>query len=1628
MASLITVRLSKGDSPSLGFRLQGGKDFGTPLVIQKVNIGSPAERAGLLAGDSVIKVNNTDVFNLRHKDAQDVIIRAGPAFELTVQRGGSVWKPSVIPTGTIHTASPTSPITKTSLVANKKENIGSIGTGHNLSAKPFSAQLNGAVNGGPKLVNNQYNSPLKLYSEESIAETLSAQTEVLSTGALGVNFKKNEKNYDATNSAVYRMLQEAEKEPKTPEAEPESAVVPSAITGLRHVSAPENRPPSSNPQLPPGQNICADCERLIVGVFVRIKDKNLHVECFKCSTCGTSLKNVGYYNINNKLYCDVHAKLAARSNPPAPNLVPITVPPGGKAPASAISTALATHSLPSPSPLSPKTNLAQPFQLSQDKETNLISTPLQNLNINSDFNSPNKPNNHLLSSATPLSYSKYLNKAGNYSTTPKPFSSVSAPTTNQSFNTLPKTAPLSPVASGPAPASYSPVSSTGRSVQSIVWPPQPEEPEVPTACPLYVPPETHLRVIPKPHKCEDCEYSDATSDTKDSELEEINIMAQFQEPKLSLCSEEVSGITSGRSAVECVETITETLETQRLVESVLKNRPRSPPPLDKDIVIPEVKKPSESIPCVDCSQSNICLNKETCELKRLSEFKPNTVECKLKSQVDNAVPQQWESPMVQALRTVPEGDPFKQIPKKHSSSALASALAIAPAEPFTAQMSTHLEPVPLPEETVPYFPPEHPILVEPKEPKPEKPESKFVKALQTAPERPFSPVGAAPVKKKKNPTDEFFKDLPKPQSKLSMREALTTASDRPYTPLFMENVKINESCLKESKVERQNLQKPLKPSVLPSSFQKPLVEEKPRVPKPFPVKICEKKEEREEEKQTDVKKSTTIEKHQTHSTTEESIENVDENPQQGMYPLFKGFSCSFENKSEHSQFKIEISTTPPIINTERSQTPSVKISRTGESSESITETVTEESKTREKLKQETKEKTIEKKAEQIVLKKPLPLAGTLHKPEALPQYQVNLSESLEADLQMMQKVETSKARHEQQKIVSAPSKPPREIHTKPVITIQPGETQPHQPEQSFKPVRDDRAPCTTFSPRPRPITPSMINKLPPTIPYYQANLVAQQHKAAEVNLLNPTSPAISRSPSPCPERRRSPSPFRAAATAAAAAIRAKSPAAGPPPNPLKSNKPLPTPRDTKLEEAKKSVASYIPQYQSKIDVVEKSQVDPQMYSAYSETHNIAGQKVQSVMSGQSVEVDLAQKSMMRENRQIEDAMRTQVMTQQFAQGSASTAVREQSHSDYLEQMKRSEAQSVEMLSGGQVQVQRKKTVTEEFEHSQKSKTVEIEHNVSTTKSHPFRDVKNPQIEGQGIVGLHVTNPQPLSSPFLKQTPQQCPKLCPSSSQQCPATRPCQQFQKPPVKQVPAPSITSPIKHVSAPSGSAQKPSVNKSNIPVPRAGSGSGGGRQAGAIGVAPKRGRGVLNTAALGGTRIALCASCHSQIRGPFITALGKIWCPEHFICATPSCRRPLQDLGFVEEQGQLYCEYCFEQYLAPPCAKCGSKIKGDCLKAIGKNFHPECFNCVYCGKLFGNSPFFLEDGNPYCEADWNELFTTKCFACGFPVEAGDRWVEALNNNYHSQCFNCTMCKKNLEGQSFFAKGGRPFCKNHAR
>uniref|UniRef100_A0A2C9JGX1 PDZ and LIM domain protein Zasp n=1 Tax=Biomphalaria glabrata TaxID=6526 RepID=A0A2C9JGX1_BIOGL len=195
------------------------------------------------------------------------------------------------------------------------------------------------------------------------------------------------------------------------------------------------------------------------------------------------------------------------------------------------------------------------------------------------------------------------------------------------------------------------------------------------------------------------------------------------------------------------------------------------------------------------------------------------------------------------------------------------------------------------------------------------------------------------------------------------------------------------------------------------------------------------------------------------------------------------------------------------------------------------------------------------------------------------------------------------------------------------------------------------------------------------------------------------------------------------------------------------------------------------------------------------------------------------------------------------------------------------------------------------------------------------------------------------------------------------------------------------------------------------------------------KKGDAAMNPAALPSIgRIPLCSGCNMPIRGPFVTALGKCWCPDHFVCANPQCGIKLLDIGFVEEGGFLYCERDYANYFAPHCDRCGKAVIGECLTALNKSYHPECFTCTQCRQPIGGTKFHIEDGKFYCEADWAAMFQTMCSGCNFPIEPGDRWVEALGKNFHSECFNCATCQVNLEGQQFCAKGGKPFCKKHAR
>ncbi|XP_058653385.1 PDZ and LIM domain protein 7 isoform X2 [Onychostoma macrolepis] len=173
------------------------------------------------------------------------------------------------------------------------------------------------------------------------------------------------------------------------------------------------------------------------------------------------------------------------------------------------------------------------------------------------------------------------------------------------------------------------------------------------------------------------------------------------------------------------------------------------------------------------------------------------------------------------------------------------------------------------------------------------------------------------------------------------------------------------------------------------------------------------------------------------------------------------------------------------------------------------------------------------------------------------------------------------------------------------------------------------------------------------------------------------------------------------------------------------------------------------------------------------------------------------------------------------------------------------------------------------------------------------------------------------------------------------------------------------------------------------------------------------------------LCAACNKIIRGRYVVALGRSWHPEEFTCC--QCKRVLDEGGFFEEKGSIYCTKCYDNRYSPNCAKCMKKITGEIMHALKMTYHVQCFLCAACKMPIRNQAFYMEEGEPYCERDYEKMFGTKCHGCDFKIDAGDRFLEALGYSWHDTCFVCAICQINLEGKTFFSKKDKPLCKSHA-
>jgi len=185
-----------------GFRLQGGKDRGLPFQLLKVPLDSIASHSGCRSGDYLVKISGEDVFQLGHDQAKELIRKAGNKLSMVVERGEKIV-----------------PSMNSAFPKPKKEEIEPCTKSYSQMVLEKTGRLPGQKDQGfttvgkAKMASKQYNSPMKMYSEDIIEEIMSQGT------AFGKEIDPNNpwnmtgKQFDAAKSGVLSAIMEKEHVP-----------------------------------------------------------------------------------------------------------------------------------------------------------------------------------------------------------------------------------------------------------------------------------------------------------------------------------------------------------------------------------------------------------------------------------------------------------------------------------------------------------------------------------------------------------------------------------------------------------------------------------------------------------------------------------------------------------------------------------------------------------------------------------------------------------------------------------------------------------------------------------------------------------------------------------------------------------------------------------------------------------------------------------------------------------------------------------------------------------------------------------------------------------------------------------------------------------------------------------------------------------------------------------------------------------------------------------------------------------------------------------------------------------------------------------------------------------------------
>ncbi|KAI9881058.1 MAG: hypothetical protein M1830_008940 [Pleopsidium flavum] len=127
--------------------------------------------------------------------------------------------------------------------------------------------------------------------------------------------------------------------------------------------------------------------------------------------------------------------------------------------------------------------------------------------------------------------------------------------------------------------------------------------------------------------------------------------------------------------------------------------------------------------------------------------------------------------------------------------------------------------------------------------------------------------------------------------------------------------------------------------------------------------------------------------------------------------------------------------------------------------------------------------------------------------------------------------------------------------------------------------------------------------------------------------------------------------------------------------------------------------------------------------------------------------------------------------------------------------------------------------------------------------------------------------------------------------------------------------------------------------------------------------------------------------------------------------------DMEDGDEGLRFYCHLDFHEFFSPRCRSCKTPIEGEIVVACGGEWHVGHFFCAECGDPFDSAtPFVEKDGYAWCINCHTNRYSTKCRKCRRPVT--DMVVKALGAEWHADCFCCVECNGQFFDGRYFLRG----------